>query len=66
MTASILDNRFIFVFGGYNNEVRYTTVEKYDIKVGKEWLVINCRLPERLSNLTSVAITSSEILLFGG
>ena len=60
MSAAILDQRFIYAFGGDDD------IEQYDIAQRQTWIMLYCKLPKRYQNLTSIAISRSEILLFGG
>ena len=67
MTASILNNRFIYVFGGgVGHNLILDTIEQYDIIDGTAWEIIDCKIPKGLRDMTSITISSSEVLLFGG
>ena len=49
MTASILNNRFIYLFGGSigNNQV-LDTIEQYDIMDRQTWEIVDIKLPKPL------------------
>ena len=62
MSASILQNRFIYVFGGMGID----TIEEYDITQRQTWIVLDIKLPKELSRIGCISISPTEILLFGG
>jgi len=67
MSALILNNKFIYLFGGVGNRYEsLDTIEQYDITERKTWEVLTCKLQEGLDSLRSVPISASEILVFGG
>jgi len=66
MTASILNDRFIYLFGGYNYPACLNTIEQYDIIERKTWDILDCKIQENLYRLSSTPISSTEILIFGG
>jgi len=65
MSASILNNRFIYLFGGFGNGP-LDTIEQYDITERKTWQVLTCKLQKGLARPGSVPISATEILIFGG
>ena len=66
MSASILNNRFIYLFGGIGNDDFLDTIEQYDITERKTWEVLTCKLQKGFIRLSSVPISASEILVFNG
>jgi len=66
MSASILNNRFIYLFGGVNYPNSLDTIEQYDITERKTWQVLTCKLQKGLYRLGSAPISATEILIFGG
>jgi len=67
-SAAVLDGKFIYLFGGrgIDNSV-FDTIEKYDIVEDKQsWVIINLQLRRGLYRLASIAISPTEIFLFGG
>jgi len=67
MSASTLINRYIYLFGGIDNDYQeLDTIEQYDFLDRHTWVVINVKLLKSQRLLTSVSISISEILLFGG
>ena len=66
MSASILDNRFIYLFGGEQHGSPLDTIEQYDISERQTWVVLYSKLYKSLGELSSITISPTEILLFGG
>jgi len=68
-TASILNNRFIYLFGGNSNSVDgfLNTIQYFDIKDDKpKWIEHKCKLYNGLCFHNSITISPTEILIFGG
>ena len=67
MSASILNNRFIYLFGGYDDRFgSIKSLEQYDITERKTWEVLICKLQKGLDRHSSIPISATEILIFGG
>ena len=69
VSACIINNQFIYIIGGYNNNSTYMNeIEKYSI-ADNVWMDIEAvgdvQLPNRDSALTFV-VNSHEILIAGG
>jgi len=56
----------IYLFGGISGELKTQSIQKLDLMHSKTWEVVDCKGQKSLSHLTSVTISSTEILLFGG
>lgn len=64
-SASILNDQFIYLFGGINSMGNTVdTIEKYDIKERQYWVIIDLKLC--IHGLNSITISPTEILLFDG
>ena len=67
MSASILNNRFIYLFGGKNGNRCQNTIYKYDITDSQSsWVVLDLKLHQGLFGLNSIPISPTQILVFGG
>jgi len=67
-SASILNNKFIYLFGGEDsNDDRIDTIYKYNIIDSEQnWVVLNCKYPKCIMYLNSIPISTTQILVFGG
>lgn len=74
ISPAVIDNRFIFIFGGYSiveGEEKYlSTIEKLDtqgkIPVWERILAKNLELIKPLFDMASIPIAKNKIILFGG
>jgi len=42
------------------------TIEQYNISKGGSWIILNCNLNRPMKDLTSIPISTTQILIFGG
>lgn len=62
--SCIIDDRYIYVFGGFN-DIHLDSIEKFDVDTGK-WQLLNIKLNSPLQNSTACYLGKGEIAIIGG
>lgn len=65
IAVTSINDKYIYVVGGFDGSDRLDTIEKYDIKENK-WSVLSVSLNSSLSNAAATAIDKENILILGG
>ena len=60
----LIEQRYIFVFGGCNEDI-LDSIERYDIIYDK-WKLLDCKMKRPLKDATACAIDNNRIVLIGG
>jgi len=61
---SQVNNRYIYVFGGFNVN-HLDSIERYDI-INDKWQLMNYKMKRPMQNSTAVTISGDKIALVGG
>lgn len=64
-SATVVNNRFIYTFGGYDGQNRLDAIERYSITDG-DWLLLKIRLKLPLSNCACFCPEPDKVTVFGG
>lgn len=59
------ENKFIYVFGGFNGMIRLNEIERYNIKENR-WSILDVKLKYNLSNTSAIYTENDQILILGG
>lgn len=62
--SCVIDDRFIYVFGGFN-DIHLDSIERFDVESGK-WHLLTIRLNNPLQNSTACYLGNKEIAIIGG
>lgn len=58
-SSQILNYRFMYLFGGRNNDLKQIeTIEKYDLLLKKPWDIIECKLKKSLINVSTICLST--------
>ncbi|TNV72831.1 hypothetical protein FGO68_gene4104 [Halteria grandinella] len=63
--ACVLEQQYIYAFGGLNDFEMLMTIEKYD-SITDTWITLHYKLPYPLTNHAAVATDKRNILIMGG
>lgn len=64
-SATVVNNRFIYTFGGYDGQNRLDAIERYSISEG-DWLLLKIKLKLPLSNCACFCPEPDKVVVFGG
>ena len=64
-SATVVNNRFIYTFGGYDGQNRLDAIERYSIIDG-DWLLLKIKLKLPLSNCACFCPEPDKVVVFGG
>ena len=64
-SATVVNNRFIYTFGGYDGQNRLDAIERYNISEG-DWQLLKIRLKLPLSNCACFCPEPDKVVVFGG
>ena len=64
-SATSVNNKFIFIFGGYDGNQRLANIEKYNPELDT-WTMINTLLKHQLSNSACFSPTDNKVIVLGG
>ena len=64
-SATVVNNRFIYTFGGYDGQNRLDAIERYSIQDG-DWLLLKIKLKLPLSNCACFCPEPDKVVVFGG
>lgn len=63
--SCVLEQQYIYTFGGYNDYEMLLTIEKYD-SITDTWITLHYKQPYPLANHAAVSIDKRNILIMGG
>lgn len=64
-SATAVNRRYIYTFGGYDGAKRLDAIERFDIVEGN-WAVMNFKLKFPLSNCACFSPSPNKVVVFGG
>jgi len=64
-SATVVNNKFIYTFGGYDGQNRLDAIERYSIQDG-DWLKLTIKLKFPLSNCACFCPEPDKVVVFGG
>jgi len=64
-SATVVNNKFIYTFGGYDGQNRLDAIERYCIQDG-DWLTLKLKLKFPLSNCACFCPEPDKVVVFGG
>lgn len=64
-SATSVNNKFIFIFGGYDGNQRLANIEKYNPETDV-WCLINATLKYQLSNCACFSPAENKVIVLGG
>lgn len=64
-SATVVNNRFIYTFGGYDGQNRLDAIERYSIPDG-DWVLLKIKLKLPLSNCACFCPEPDKVIIFGG
>lgn len=64
-SATVVNNKFIYTFGGYDGQNRLDAIERYSILDG-DWLRLTIKLKFPLSNCACFCPEPDKVVVFGG
>ena len=65
LAACVLQDQYVYAFGGLSDYLILNTIEKYDI-ITDTWISLYFKLPIPLAKLAAVATDSKHIYILGG
>jgi hypothetical protein len=64
-SATVVNKRYIYTFGGYDGTKRLDAIEKYDI-MDETWTILTIKLKFPLSNCACFSPSLNKVVVFGG
>ena len=64
-SATVVNNKFIYTFGGYDGQNRLDAIERYCFANG-DWLTLKMKLKFPLSNCACFCPEPDKVVVFGG
>lgn len=64
-SATVVNKRWIYTFGGYDGQKRLDNIERYDT-IDKNWELLSLKLKYPLSNCACFSPSKNKVVVFGG